>query len=283
MKKICSSGATIPFALNHMAAPTLGYEALIALAVRLGCVGVEFRNDLPGVELFGGAPAKHVKAAAEQHGIRIIALSEIKRFNDWSATRRDQAKRLIETAVDCGAEAVALIPVNAPEFRPGPREGERVLRKALEELAPEIEASGLVGFVEPLGFEHASLRTKRAAVDAIADIGGSRMYRVVHDTFHHHLAGESEMFPAMTGIVHISGVNDPELDKTEMRDGDRVLVDSEDRLGSVKQMKALAAGGFDGCFSYEPFAKSVHQFSDPEPALRHSMDFIRKCFAKELT
>ena len=53
------------FAINHMAAPSLGYAELIALAYRLGCTGVGFRNDFPGIELFEGEPAAHVKAAVE--------------------------------------------------------------------------------------------------------------------------------------------------------------------------------------------------------------------------
>ncbi len=94
------------FALNHMAAPSLGYRAFIDLAASLGCVGVEFRNDFAGQELFDGASAREVKTAAADAGLRILALSEVKRFNDGLPERRDQAEALIETAVECGAEAV---------------------------------------------------------------------------------------------------------------------------------------------------------------------------------
>ncbi len=36
------------FALNHMTTPKLGWLAFLDLAKDLGCVGVEFRNDLQG-------------------------------------------------------------------------------------------------------------------------------------------------------------------------------------------------------------------------------------------
>ena len=36
----------LPFALNHMTTPNLGWESFLDLAKGLGCVGVEFRNDL---------------------------------------------------------------------------------------------------------------------------------------------------------------------------------------------------------------------------------------------
>ena len=44
------------FALNHMTAPRLGWEAFLDLTQSLNCVGVEFRNDLKG-QLFDGAKA----------------------------------------------------------------------------------------------------------------------------------------------------------------------------------------------------------------------------------
>ena len=46
---------------------------------------------------------------------------------------------------------------------------------------------------------------------AIRAAGGEGCYRLVHDTFHHHLAGETAFFPEWTGLVHISGVTDPAL------------------------------------------------------------------------
>jgi hypothetical protein len=36
----------LPFALNHMTAPTLGWEAFLDPANGLACVGAECRNDL---------------------------------------------------------------------------------------------------------------------------------------------------------------------------------------------------------------------------------------------
>ena len=52
----------LPFALNHMTAPKLGWESFADLAAGLGCVGVEYRNDLSG-PLFGGADPAAVGAA----------------------------------------------------------------------------------------------------------------------------------------------------------------------------------------------------------------------------
>ena len=97
----------------------------------------------------------------------------------------------------------------------------------------------------------------------------------MHDTFHHHLAGETEFYPRRMGLVHISGVSDPAVAVADMLDAHRVLVDAADRLENIEQIRALLAAGDEGPFSFEPFAAEVHELADPEAALRASMDYIR--------
>jgi 2-keto-myo-inositol isomerase len=59
-----------------------------------------------------------------------------------------------------------------------------------------------------------------------------------------------------------------------MRDSHRVLVDPTDRLDNLGQIRALRAGGYQGPFSFEPFAASVHALNDPDVAVRASMEHI---------
>ena len=130
--------------------------------------------------------------------------------------------------------------------------------------------------VEPLGFEICSLRSKREAVEAIATIGGNAEFRVVHDTFHHHLAGEPALFPKMTGLVHISGADDGRVAVRDLRDPHRVLIDGGDTIGNIAQMRALAAGGYVGPYSFEPFAREICDSEAPHDGIAASMSFIRK-------
>ena len=97
-------------------------------------------------------------------------------------------------------------------------------------LAPILREYGILGFIEPLGFEECALRHKRTAVEAIRAIGGLDVLRLVHDTFHHHLSGEDIFYPELTGLVHISGVADADVTVDQMLDAHRVLVDPRDRL-----------------------------------------------------
>ncbi len=261
----------LPFALNHMTAPRLGWEAFLDLASGLGCAGIEFRNDLPGL-LFGGQDPALVKAAAKARGLRLLALAEVKMFNDWSDTKAAEAEALMKIAVAAGAEAVSLIPRN-DGVATGPAESRAVTEAALREVLPMLKAHGLKAMVEPLGFGMCSLRSKTVLAGAIDAVGGEGTLWMVHDTFHHALAGMGPIFPELTGIVHVSGVEAP-LYLDEMRDGDRVLVGPGDVLGNVAQIRALRAGGYTGPVSFEPFAASVHAFADAKGPLAASMEFI---------
>jgi 2-keto-myo-inositol isomerase len=262
------------FALNHMVAPRLEPRAFFSLARDLGLSAVEIRNDIAGNAILDGTPAEQIRALAEEAGVAILTINALQRFNDWIAEREREAIALADYAAACGAAALILVPTNDGSGR---ADGERhaKLRDALKALAPILSDRKILGFVEPLGFETCSLRFKREAADAITAFSGPGIFRLVHDTFHHALAGETALFPNLTGLVHISGVEDHSLSLPEMRDAHRVLVGPADRLQNVEQIAALRAAGYEGPFSFEPFAAEVHASPDIGVAIARSMDFIR--------
>lgn len=263
----------LPLALNHMTVAQQTYEGLLDLAAGLGCVGVEVRNDLPQ-SLFDGCDPAEAGQMARDKGLRLLAVAEVKRFNDWSAHKADEARDLMRIAAAAGAEAVSLIPRNDGQ---GMGNGERQanLRLALKDLKPMLEDHGLVGLIEPLGFAICALRHKTEAVEAIEALNATGRFKLVHDTFHHALAGGGPIFADHTGMVHVSGVADSGLGIDEMGDGHRVLVDERDRLDNIGQLRALRDLGYSGPVSMECFAKQVHDLSDPGPALARSFDFMR--------
>lgn len=271
--------ALLPIALNHMTVPGLRYDAFLDLAKKLGCIGVELRNDLPG-PLFDGDSPEAVAAKARDLGLRIVGLSQVYPFNAWCDEVRDEVAALIETAVACGAETISLIPRNDGQGL-GNGEREANLRLALREIKPMLEEADLVALIEPLGFAVSSLRDKAEAVAVIESLGAADMYKLVHDTFHHHLAGGGPIFPEYTGIVHVSGVVDPNLSVSAMRDEHRILVDADDRLGNIDQLAQLRAAGYAGPVSFEVFSPEVHGLADPETALRASIGFIESQLAKK--
>jgi 2-keto-myo-inositol isomerase len=264
----------IPFALNHMTVARLSFHDLVALAARLGCVGIEVRNDLPQ-PLFDGMSPAAAGDMARAAGLRLLAVAEVKRFNDWSDDKEAEALALMQIAQAAGAEAVSLIPRNDNQ---GMGNGERqaALRVALKALKPMLEDHNLLGMVEPLGFDICALRYKAEAVEGIEAAGGTGRFKLVHDTFHHTLAHGGPMFPEHTGIVHVSGVVDQAVSLSQMRDAHRVLVTKGDRLGNIEQIKALQTAGYTGPVSYEAFAPEIHALANAEAALQDSMALIRQ-------
>jgi 2-keto-myo-inositol isomerase len=261
------------FALNHMCAPRLRLTEFMDLAVLLGVGAVEIRNDLDANAILDGTAPEAVREMAHERGLRIISINALQRFNQWTAVRASEARELIGYAAACGAEALVLVPVNDGSGRAnGERQAQ--LRIALKALRPMLAAAGVVGLVEPLGFEICSLRLKSEAVGAIRSLEAGDVFRVVHDTFHHLLAGEREIYPAETGLIHISGVTDPVVSVSEMRDPHRVLVGAGDRIDNIGQISALRGAGCKAPLSFEPFSEEVHGLADLQGALGSSMDFI---------
>ena len=279
-----SSSRQIKFALNHMAAPRLSCRAFIDFAASLGCEGIELRNDLADKKLtdadfFAGCDPKSVGDYARSKGLRLLGLSEAYGFNAWNELMRAKVQLLIDQAKAAGAESISLIPRNGAPVCASNAERLAALRGALTAIKPMLEAADMIALVEPLGFLSSSLRSKQETVEAIKSVGGEGRFKLVHDTFHHHLAGGGPIFPEHTGIVHISGVVDPSLKTEEMQDGHRILVDADDRLGNIAQIRARLDAGYTGAFSYEPFSPEVHALADPEDAHKQSMQFIRSALA----
>ena len=268
----------LPIALNHMTLPDVPTPALLRVAAALDCVGVELRNDL-GKPLFDGADAGEIKVMADAQGLRILALAEVKAFNENPKDKCKKAEDLIATARACGAEAVALIPTIADA--PVPRDVQKeTLRGALTLLQPILEKHQMTGLIEPLGFVNSSLRFKEVVASALEEIGRPACFAIVHDTFHHHLAEEDAIYADLTAIVHISGVNDPAPQVAQMTDAHRVLVDHNDRLDNIGQLRRLRAAGYGGPASFEAFAPEIHDMKDPAGALAGSIAFINAALAE---
>ena len=262
-------------ALNQMTAPHLSFAEFVELAANLGCVGIEARNDMDslGRPLFDGMDAGDAGEMVRTKGLRLLGLSQVYPFNSWDEQRRSEVENLISIAKKSGAETISLIPRNDGS---GCANGERQanLRIALKEIYPMLKDADMVALVEPLGFTQSSLRKKTELLDTINTLNLGDRFKIVHDTFHHTLAHETEYFPDVTGIVHISGLSDPAPTTVQMTDAHRILVDRNDRLSNIAQIKDLIASGYDGAFSYECFSPETQNMANLETALAESFEYI---------
>lgn len=272
--------SSIAFSINRMSAPRIPFADFASMANRLGVGSIEIRNDLSGVEMEDGTPASTIGALAKAQGLRIRSINALQRFEQFDVTRADEAKTMIQYAVDCHAEALVLCPTNSRRDIRIAEQRHSDLVHALRQLKPMLDQAGLIGLIEPLGFEECAVRRKSQAVRAIQEIGDTTTFKLVHDTFHHHLAGEELFFPEITGLVHISGVEDIALSPTEMRDSHRVLVGAGDRLGNVQQLTRLTQAGYAGLASFEPFAEEIAAATDIESRLAASMAYLLGAVAK---
>ncbi len=271
----------LAFGLNHKTMPFDATASVLDAACEMGCAGVELRNDLAR-PLFDGQPPTVIRDAAQRKQLRILALAEVYGFNENSAATCQKVLDLIDLAQGCGAEAIALIPriETAPVARDVQR---RLLKASLLALQPSFEHSGIIGLIEPLGFSNSTLRFKADVKAVFDDIANPSCFALIHDTFHHALSGETDVFANETRIVHISGVTDPTVKFADMTDAYRGLVDGQDRLANVQQISDLRAQGYDGPFSFEVFSPDVHALADPINHITASTKFITAQLAERET
>jgi 2-keto-myo-inositol isomerase len=269
----------IKFGFNHMISPSLTPDELVDAAANLGAVAIELRNDVGDNSLKDLESARRVGAKAANAGLEVRSINALYPFNVWTEERARQTETLAGLAKACGATGLVMCPLNEGKMLDETPEKAAGLRAALSGIQPILERHSLKGFVEPLGFPSSSLRFKRDALAAIDDIAAEDVFSLVHDTFHHRGAGEQQLYAHRTGLVHISGLENPEISFVDMLDGHRVLVGPKDRLGNVEQLRQLYADGFEGVVSFEPFAKEVHGLSDPIAAVRDSMTYVREALA----
>lgn len=249
------------FALNRIIYPTLDLEGFFQFTADLGINKVELRNDLPGGKILDNASPGDVTALAEKYGIQIITINAVQHFNLGALLNQvyTNVKDLLRTASAIGCGAIVLCPHNDVEDTRTQEQFYADTVAALKKLAPLFAESGITGLVEPLGFEESSLRSKKVAVKAIQE-SGYVGYKLVHDTFHHYLSPDEQVYPEYTGLVHISGV-ESDLPKASIRDEHRILIGSQDIMQNKDQIILLESQGYSGVYSFEPFSEDVQQMS----------------------
>lgn len=270
---------TIRFAVNRICATRLPFPAFAAMVQRLGVSTVELRNDLEGVETRDGTDPGTISAMAQAHGLVIRSINALQRFDQWDANREREAVQLLQFASACGAQAVVLCPTNSRQDLRTDAQRHDDLLQALSGLVPLLDSHGVTGLVEPLGFAECAVRRKSQAIRALQALGAPACLQLVHDTFHHHLAGETTLFPEHTGLVHVSGVDDPSIARDALRDPHRVLVGPDDQLGNAAQLRALLDAGYRGAVSFEPFADAIVAADNIERQLADSMSYLSAAVA----
>jgi 2-keto-myo-inositol isomerase len=268
--------------LNRIICPRLELESFFQFAYDLNVCKVELRNDLPGEKIIDGYASEQVQELSSKYGIQIITINALQHFNLGTMLPQvvEELQTLVTLSTSIGCRAIVLCPHNDVNDSRPPEQCFKETVNALNAFAPLFEDSGLLGYIEPLGFQESSLRSVMTARKAIQKTEHS-CYRLVHDTFHYSLSHEtfapiSKGYDvSYTGLIHVSGV-ERELPMNQYRDTHRVFISSADKLNSREQIQKLIALGYTGDISFEPFAEEVQQMEkeDMKKAIEKSIDYI---------
>ena len=272
------------FSLNRIIYPNLKLEDFFKFTADLGLNKVELRNDLPKKGVIDTYSPEEIKDLLKKYGIEILTINALQKFNLGAVLPQaiKELKELINLSLSIGCKAIVLCPNNEVNDRRDSKEIFKETVGALKSFAPLFEESNLLGYVEPLGFKESSLSSLVTAMNAIQEAGYLN-YKIVHDTFHHHIGPdtfdiiENKYDLSYTGLVHISGVESV-IPTEQYRDNHRILVSAQDRLKSKEQIELLIKLGYNGDISFEPFAKEVQKMEIEEikSAIDKSIGYIIK-------
>ena len=203
-----------------------------------------------------------VKALARESGIRIATINALYPFNQLNEEVLQRARQLLSDAQAVGAEALVLCPLND-----GTPISAADTIHALKTLGPLFADAGIQGLVEPLGFPQSSLRSATQAQTLIREAGVP--FRLLIDTFHHHLfedaeqTFEQEIDIQQIGLVHLSGVTDPRP-VSQLTDEERIMLSADDRLRSKQQVERLEKLGYTGLYAFEPFSSVMNSWQEAD-------------------
>ena len=265
---------TLKFAINHRSCPQLSPMELINLAKNLGIAAVELRNDVKENSITDIATAESVGQYAAEKNIEVLTINGLYPFNIWNKERQGQAEKLADLCQASGAKALVCCPLVSEKMKFTEDEQVQETSDALKKISPILKSRGLLGHLETLGFPISSFRKKELALKAIDKAGVSDVFDLLHDNFHHAGAHEAEYYPKRTGLVHISSVIDQSLSMEDMQDAHRFFVQKKDITFCIKQIEELLNRGYNGYFSFEPFADEIWDYSDPGLSIKSSMNFI---------
>lgn len=269
------------FSVNRKTAPSLDLETFFQAVGECGLNKVELRNDLPGGLITDGLSPEEVARLADKYKIEIVTINALYPFNLPSA-RGDltaRAREMLALARDLNCPALVMCPFNEADDR---LEAKRLSDTvdSLKYLGDLFAEYGREGLIEPLGFTRSSLRYALDAQKCL--IEAASPFKMVIDTFHHHLSQVAlEDFNAgidvnMIGLVHLSGVED--LRPTcQLTDEERIMLSAADVLKSADQVQNLEKLGYRGLYSFEPFASALNAWdaAKMKAELSNSIDLLR--------
>jgi 2-keto-myo-inositol isomerase len=263
--------------LNRVTKPQVPLEEFLQFTAGLGIKRIEVRNDFTDIGILDGLSDAALDQALSAAGIEILTINALYPFEDGKALPGNLAKLkfLIAEAKRVQCPYIVMCPLNEAGDPRTPAERSRDLVAALNAYGPLFQEAGMMGLIEPLGFEICALRTKKAALAGINHSDYPKCFGLLHDTFHHFLSGETDFYPKQTFMIHVSGVPAGKA-RPAITDEDRLLVTEADIMDNRGQVAALLAGGCTAPISYEPFSSKIRaqSLAELKPQLQQSIQYL---------
>src|SRR6266403_5803476 len=263
--------------LNRVIKPQIPLEEFLQFTADLGIKYVEVRNDFTNKGVLDGLSDAALQMSFKETGVKALTINALYPFEDVKVLKEniEKLKDLIAEAKRIDCPQIVLCPLNDANDKRSPAQRADELATALNAYGPLFSEAKMMGLIEPLGFATCSLRTKKAALEAIAKCDYPESYKLLHDSFHHYLSGEIEFFPKETAIVHVSGLL-AFMTEAATTDEDRILVTKDDIMDNRGQVAALLKAGCTAPISYEPFSSQVRglPLSELKSQLQKSIHYL---------
>lgn len=268
------------FCINRKIAPGLSIEEFFQVVKKCGLNKVEMRNDMPSGKILDDLTVEQFNVLVKKYDIEIVTINALYPFNLPSARSAltKKAEEMLNIAKQINAQAIIMCPYNEADTRTyAQREDDTADSiKYFTTLFAKYHVNGLV---EPLGFPVSSLRSFTVAGHLIKSVKSP--FKLVLDTFHHHLAGlpiknyAETVDVSLIGLVHLSGVEDQRATEF-LTDDERVMLTKADVLKSKEQVVELEKLGYKGVYAFEPFSSTLNAWraADVEKAINDSIDYI---------
>ncbi|CAJ0992465.1 TIM barrel protein [Pantoea sp. Nvir] len=263
------------FCINRKIAPTLSIKEFFQLVQRIGLNKVELRNDMWSGKVCDDLTYKQMQDLITKYNIEVITINALYPFNRVDESVLKKAEGLLQDAKAINAKALVMCPLN---------EGVDITAEetlaSIKTLEICFAQYGVNGLVEPLGFPTSSMRSAVKTQQLINEAHSS--FKLVIDTFHHHIYDNAEQnFSTaidvnVIGLVHISGVEDTRA-TAKLTDEERVMLSNRDVLNSVAQIKRLEVLGYKGIYAFEPFSSQLNSWKavEIERQINHSIHLLQ--------
>lgn len=270
------------FCINRKIAPNLTIEEFFKVVKKCGLSKVEIRNDLPSGKVLDDLTIDQFNALTKKYEIEVVTINALYPFNypERRSELTKKAEELLNIAKEIKCQAIIMCPFNEPDIRSESERKSDTLN-SIKYFTKLFSQYGISGLLEPLGFTVSSLRSYILAGNLIQEANSP--FKLVLDTFHHHLAGlpldryQETVDINMIGLVHLSGVED-DRSVDELTDEERIMLSPQDILKSKEQVIELEKLGYKGIYAFEPFSSILNNWkaSEIEEAINDSIEYICK-------